>query len=69
MCIYIYIHTLAYIYTHAHFPKNTQHPKPFNPLLTRFLLTKHVEEFFPLSHRMCSGSQELDDSRAGWPGS
>lgn len=66
----IHTHTLVYIYTHAHCPTNTKHPKPFNSLLTRFLLTKHVEEFLP---SFPPGTQRRPrarrDSGVGWPGS
>lgn len=48
------------MYIHAYTPTKTQHPNPFNYLLTRHLLTKHVEEFFPLSHPMQGSSQEHD---------
>lgn len=54
------MHIYIYIYMRAHIPTKIQHPKPFNPLLSRLLLTKHVEEFSSLSHLTQSSSQECD---------
>lgn len=62
--IHVYTHTSTHIYTHARYLTNTQHLKPFNLLLTRFLLTKHVEEFFPLSHQARSAMRQR--SRLAW---